>query len=61
MKKGNVIELHSYRQGLTEKTLDPAPEAARDDKPVSKELQLAINQLIQRLRKHGPMRKQKRL
>lgn len=52
MKKGNVVDLRAYR-----KDDKPHQSAA---KPVSKELQKAIKRLIQRMRKHGPMRRVKR-
>lgn len=49
MKKGNIIDLRTYRK------------RRQEDKPtnkgaISKELQLALKRLIQRMRKPGPMR-----
>lgn len=63
MKKNNIVELRAYREESAEKTPVPTPETVRDDNlqpAISKELQLAIKRLIQRMRKRGPIRKAKR-
>ncbi len=52
MKKGNVVELRAYRK----RDKDDISSVKHG---VSKELQLAIRRLIQRMRK-GPIRKIKR-
>jgi hypothetical protein len=52
MKKGNIIDLRAYRKRVKESTTRVKPG-------VSKELQQAIKQLIQRMRKGGPMRRSK--
>lgn len=51
MNKGNVVDLRTYRKQRTEDIPTPAKPGA------SKELQLAIKRLIQRMRKQGPLRK----
>lgn len=52
MKKGNVVDLCAYRKRCREKNGEASPT-------VSKELQLAIKRLIQRMRKRGPLRRTK--